>query len=106
MPLTKDRARVAPRETWVHSPDVAWVDSGHRVMALDVGRAGARPRALEGVAAVIWRALDAPHTVDTLVDQLSVDFDGVDPEEMRGDVVRFLSDLGAAHLVTTAHADR
>jgi Coenzyme PQQ synthesis protein D (PqqD) len=102
MPLTMDRARVAPQQTWVHSPDAAWVDSGQRVMALDVGRAGARPRSLEGVAAVIWRALDAPRSIDALVDQLAVDFDGADPEEMRGDVARFLSDLGAAHLVTTA----
>jgi hypothetical protein len=72
-------------------------------MALDLGRAGARPRSLEGVAAVIWRALDdAPQSVDALVERLAADFDDVSPDEMRGDVASFLSELGAAHLATAA----
>ena len=84
---------------WRQSRDAAWVDSGHRVMALDLGHAGARPRALEGVAAVIWRALEEPQSVDVLLDRLAGDFDGVDPDEMRADLARFLSDLDAARLV-------
>ena len=102
MPQTTDRPPDSPRVLWRHSPDAAWVDSGHRVMALDLGRAGARPLSLEGVAAVIWRALDAPQSVDALVERLAADFDDVSPDEMRGDVASFLSELGAAHLATTA----
>jgi hypothetical protein len=67
-------------------------------MALDLARPGARPQALEGVAAVIWRLLDQPRSVDALLEALATDFTGADPDRMRHDVEQFLSDLSVAGL--------
>jgi signal transduction histidine kinase len=94
-PIVDDRGTGA---RWHHSPDAAWVDRGDRVMALDLARPGARPQALEGVAAVIWRLLDQPRSVDALLEALATDFAGADPDRMRHDVEQFLSDLAVAGL--------
>jgi hypothetical protein len=67
-------------------------------MALDLARPGARPQALEGVAAVIWRLLDQPRSVDVLVEALATDFAGAEPDRVRHDVEQFLSDLSIAGL--------
>ena len=87
---------------WRHSPDAAWVDRGDRVMALDLARPRARPQALEGVAAVIWRLLDEPRSIDGLLTALAADFGGAEPDRMRRDVEQFLADLTATGLATSA----
>ena len=86
---------------WQHAPDAAHVDSGDRVVAMDLAADDPRPQVLEGVAAVIWRLLDEPRTEQQLVDALVDTYEDVTAEQVRGDVRTFLEQLTAAHLATT-----
>jgi len=86
---------------WCHSPDAAHVDSGDRVVVLDLTSHDPRPQVLEGVAAVIWRQLDQPRSEDEVVDALLDTYDDVTAEEVRRDVRAFLEQLTSARLATT-----
>lgn len=56
---------------------------------------------LNQVAARIWRSIDAPTSVDRIVDDISREFE-VTREEATRDVVQFLGALEAAGLVQAA----
>ena len=86
---------------WRHARDAAWVDSGDRVTALDLSSPDARPQALEGVAAVIWRALADPQSLEALLTRLAADFPDVAPEVLRADVDGFLARLAEVRLATS-----
>jgi two-component system, OmpR family, phosphate regulon sensor histidine kinase PhoR len=89
-----------PTTLWMHSPDVAWVDSGEVVTALDLSD-GRRPQALQGVAAVIWRVLAEPQSIESILDALADDFPHTDRALMRSDVEQFLTQLAEARLLAT-----
>ena len=86
---------------WRHAPDAAHVDSGDRVVALDLSSHDPRPQVLEGVAAVIWRLLEEPRTEDELVDELLDSYGDAEPDQVRGDVRTFLEQLATARLATS-----
>jgi hypothetical protein len=54
--------------------------------------------ALSGTAAAIWRLIDGTKGRDSLIEELSNDFDA-DPESVETDVDEFLEELGKAGLV-------
>ena len=86
---------------WQHSPDAAHVDSGDRVVALDLTAHDPRPQVLEGVAAVIWRLLDQPRTEQELVAALLEEYADADPDQVATDTRAFLDQLAAARLANT-----
>lgn len=83
---------------WRHSPDAAHVDSGERVVALDLTAHDPRPQVLEGVAATIWRLLDEPRTVEGLVEELLDAYPHAEADQVRSDVAGFLDQLAANRL--------
>ena len=76
--LTSDEPVLARRE------DVAWVDSGDRIVALPLStgadRQLAQPAALSGSAALIWEWLDEPVTMTQLIAR-ATEAAGVDAHE-------------------------
>ena len=90
-------------ERWRHSADAAHVDSGDRVVALDLSAHDPRPQVLEGVAAVIWRLLEEPRTEEELVSELLDTFPDAEPDQVRTDVDAFLEQLASASLAVKDH---
>jgi hypothetical protein len=90
-------------ERWQHSSDAAHVDSGDRVVALDLTAEDPRPQVLEGVAAVIWRLLEDPRTEEELVSELLDTYPDAEPEQVRADVDAFLEQLAGAGLAVKDH---
>lgn len=88
---------------WQHAPDASHVDSGDRVVALDLSSDEPRPQVLEGVAAVIWRLLDQPRTEEELVSELLDAYPDAEPEQVRSDVDGFLAQLAAGGLAIRDH---
>ena len=86
--------------TWRHSPGAVHVDSGERVVALDLTSADPRPQVLEGVAAVIWRLLEEPQTEEELVSALLEEYADADPARVATDTAAFIEQLASAKLVT------
>ena len=59
---------------------------------------------LNETAEILWRRLDAPASPEELAQQLTLHYE-IDPDQARGDVERFLSDLancGAIVMVESA----
>ena len=84
--------------------DVAWVDSGDRIVALplspDPDEQLAQPAALTGSAALIWEWLDAPVTLTQLMAR-ATEAAGVDAAaEVAGQVEAFIAQLTESRLVT------
>ena len=85
---------------WIHAPEATHVDSGERVVVLDLTTRDPRPQVLEGVAAVIWRLLDEPRTEQEIVASLIEAYADADPDQVATDTGAFLSQLAAAGLAT------
>lgn len=83
-----------------HSSEVAWVDSGERVVVVRLDDLAADPVALEGSGAAIWLALSRPATVSEVVSDVAAYFD-VERAAIAGDVAGFVADLTARGLLTT-----
>ena len=95
--LTSDEAVVGRRE------DVAWVDSGDRMVALplspDADEQLAQPAALTGSAALIWEWLEEPVTMTQLIAR-ATEAAGMDAAaEVAGQVEAFVAQLTEARLV-------
>ena len=95
--LTSDEPVVGRRE------DVAWVDSGDRIVALplspDADEQLAQPAALTGSAALIWEWLEEPVTMTQLVAR-ATEAAGMDAAaEVAGQVEAFVAQLTEARLV-------
>jgi hypothetical protein len=95
--LTSDEPVIGRRE------DVAWVDSGDRIVALplspDADQQLAQPAALTGSAALIWEWLEEPVTVTQLTAR-ATDAAGMDAAaEVAGQVEAFVAQLTASRLV-------
>lgn len=85
---------------WRHSPDASHVDSGERVVVVDLSSPEPRPQVLEGTAATIWRLLEEPQTEEELVSGLLEEHADADPGQVATDTVGFIQQLAAANLVT------
>lgn len=97
--LTSDEPRLARRE------DVAWVDSGERIVALALSpeedQTLAQPAALTGSAALIWEWLEQPVTLTQLIAR-ATELAGTDAAaEVPAQVEAFVTDLTASRLVET-----
>lgn len=81
---------------WHHSPQVAFVDDGQRVVLLDLASpTTARPQLLNTTAASIWRELGEGRTALEIAANLSLG--ATQPSEgVVRDVVRFLRGLEEA----------
>jgi hypothetical protein len=73
------------------SPDVAWVDSGGRVVVLRVSAHDPVPLVLEGSAGETWRVLEQVSTVAELVLGVASRY-GVDPSVVASDIEAFVRD--------------
>ena len=80
---------------WRHSPDVAWVDSGDRIVVLDLradsDQAG-KPLALDESASVVWRQIDGAHSTNGIAELVAEEF-GENPLGLRVDIDGFLTQL-------------
>jgi hypothetical protein len=83
--------------------DVAWVDSGDRIVALplspDPDQQLAQPAALTGSAALIWEWLNEPVTLTQLIAR-ATEAAGVDASaEVAGQVEAFIAELTQSRLI-------
>lgn len=85
---------------WRIRDDVAWHDSGDRVVVLSLATPDAPTQVLESSAALIWRALAEPASLNALVSRLR-DEGKQDESRVRVDVEAFLHALAARELVAT-----
>lgn len=83
--------------TWRRHPQALSRSSADQVVVLPVGHD--EPVVLSSTGAAVWDALAEPHSVEDLAGQLAATFDG-DPQRIRGDVERFLHELGEQDMVT------
>jgi hypothetical protein len=83
---------------WRHQGDLAVVDSGDRVVVLDLASLAVPPQILEGSAAAIWRAVDGERATPEVVDSVAESF-GVEAAEIEHDVTTFLASLATAGLL-------
>jgi energy-coupling factor transporter ATP-binding protein EcfA2 len=95
--LTSDEPVISRRE------DVAWVDSGDRIVALPLSPGPdqqlAQPAALTGSAALIWEWLEEPVTLTQLTAR-ATEAAGTDAApEVAGQVEAFVAELTASRLV-------
>lgn len=90
-------------EPWRHSEKATHVDSGDRVVVVDLSAAEPRPQVLEGVAAAIWRLLEEPRTEEELVSELLDTYADAEAEQVRADVDAFLEQLAGAGLAVREH---
>ena len=97
--LTSDEPAIARRE------DVAWVDSGDRIVALPLipgpDEQLAQPAALTGSAALIWEWLEEPVTLTQLAAR-ATELAGPDAApQVAGEVAAFVASLRESRLVGT-----
>ena len=100
--LTSDEPMIARRE------DVAWVDSGDRIVALPLSTGPdaqlAQPSALTGSAALIWEWLEEPVTLTQLAAR-ATEAAGMDAApQVPGEVAAFVAQLTESRLVGTPEA--
>lgn len=95
--LSSDEAVLARRE------DVAWVDSGDRIVALalspDADEKLAQPAALTGSAALIWEWLEEPVTLTQLAARATEAAGADAAPEVAGQVAAFVGQLTESRLV-------
>jgi hypothetical protein len=83
-----------------HSPDVAWVDSGDRVVLVRLADPGLEPVVLEGTAAELWLALAEHPTLEGLVGDVAARYEAP-AEALAADVAAFVEDLRARGLLAS-----
>ena len=88
--------------------DVAWVDSGDRIVVLPLSPGPdellAQPAALTGSAALIWEWLEEPVTLTQLTAR-SIEAAGMDAApQVSGEVAAFVAQLTESRLVGTPEA--
>lgn len=88
---------------WRRSDEASHVDSGDRVVVVDLSAHEPRPQVLEGVAAVIWRLLEEPRTEEELVSDLLETYADAEADQVRADVDAFLEQLAGARLAVREH---
>lgn len=87
---------------WRIHDDVAWTDADDRVVALLVAGGDGIPRALDGSAAVVWRAVaEGEATASEIVERVA-HRSGVQASAVRADVTAFLGRLLDDGLLRTA----
>ena len=86
-----------PRNTVVsRQPDLLEANVGDDVVLLSVEQGSYY--ALDPIAAEVWRRLETPATIDELCVALADQYD-VSPEQCETDVLKFLGELDAQHLL-------
>ena len=60
---------------------------------------------LNDVGTLVWEALDGSRDTDALVDELADKFDGVSRDQLRADIIAFIEQLQAGHLVRDSDPD-
>ncbi|WP_347108256.1 PqqD family protein [Paenarthrobacter sp. S56] len=93
-------------DTWFRAPDVAFECSDQDVYLLDLQDLSIppEPRALQGPAASIWRALgtiSAPRSEQDLLQLVAEEY-GMKPGDIQGQVLAFLHELESAGLAITS----
>jgi hypothetical protein len=84
---------------WRRVDHAAFVDSGERVVVLDLDHLDLPPYVFEGTAAEIWACLDGDRTESEIIDDLA-DAHALPVEAVAGDVVDFIRRLHTLGLVT------
>jgi hypothetical protein len=83
---------------WDIKSEVAWTDQDDRVAVLDLDRLQESPLVLTSTGGSIWRAIDAERDEDAIVLHVA-ELHEVDPDEIREQVLAFLTDLAQRHLI-------
>ena len=84
---------------WRIGPEVAWVDSEpDRVAVLDLDRLDQPAVVLTETSAAIWLSIDGASTDEQIVTQVAAAY-GVNPDDIREQVLAFLKDLEQRHLI-------
>ncbi|MDW3217474.1 MAG: PqqD family protein [Acidimicrobiales bacterium] len=76
---------------------VSYEPSGESVVILDAE--GTVLTTLNAVGAVVWKELDGERDARALARDLVGDFDGVDEDELAGDIETFIESLAESSLV-------
>jgi hypothetical protein len=83
---------------WRRADHAAYVDSGERVVVLDLDHLGLPPYIFEGTAAAVWASLDGDLTEAEIVSELAAAYQ-VQPPVVAVDVRQFVDRLRALGLV-------
>lgn len=94
---------VGAGDVWRRSDSLAQVPSEGRVAMIDLDRLADPPIVLEGTAAAIWAALDGHRTVAEVVATVAEEY-AVPPDDIRGDVTAFVTDLAGRGLLRQGRA--
>jgi hypothetical protein len=86
---------------WRRVEHAAYVDSGERVVVLDLDHLDLPPYVFEGTAAEIWACLDGDRTEAEVIDDLA-DAHALPVEAVADDVAGFIRRLQSLGLVTVA----
>jgi hypothetical protein len=85
---------------WRHSPYVAFVDDGERIVLVNLAAlCEVRPTLFEGSSAALWRAIDGTRSPSEVASIASHEFDvqntsvNLQEESLQADVMRFLISL-------------
>lgn len=87
--------------SWAHASELAEVVGEHRVVVVDLDHVDDPPVILTDSAAAIWQAVDGAHDDEGVVRVVADEY-GVDPTEIRQQVVGFLRQLFTRHLIVPA----
>lgn len=86
-------------QLWRHGEHVAYVDSGERVVLLDLSRQEDEPRILSPSASAVWRCIDGIRTDEAIVAAVADQYE-LAPEAIENDVLSFLTELIELGLIT------
>ena len=85
---------------WRRVEHAAYVDSGERVVVVDLDHLDLPPYIFEGTAAVVWTCLDGDRTESEIVSDLAEAYQ-VEAAVVAGDVRQFVDRLTTLGLVVT-----
>lgn len=86
---------------WSFSPDLAVTgpdETSGRWVVVDLAAPAVPPRVLADAAAVVWGAVDGLRDTEGVVTEVATQV-GLDPDDVRADVVTFLESLAADGLI-------